>query len=163
MAGIEIGQVVPDFEVTIDGKSRKFTELQKDKTLTEDGTLVFTFWCSFCHSCRDVEADLDKLATTYKGRVGVIALDASAGETAEAVAKFAAKKKLSIPIALDSRAATADLFGVRTTTTTVVIDSKRVLRYRGRFSDDEHAYAENAIVAVLAGSDVVVKQTAHRG
>jgi hypothetical protein len=55
------------------------------------------------------------------------------------------------------------LFGVRTTTTTVVIDSKRVLRYRGRFSDDEHAYAENAIVAVLAGSDVVVKQTAHRG
>ena len=110
-----------------------------------------------------MEADLDKLATTYKGRVGVIALDASAGETAEAVAKFAAKKKLSIPIALDSRAATADLFGVRTTTTTVVIDSKRVLRYRGRFSDDEHAYAENAIVAVLAGSDVVVKQTAHRG
>ena len=39
MAGIEIGQVVPDFEVTIDGKSRKFTELQKDKTLTEDGTI----------------------------------------------------------------------------------------------------------------------------
>ena len=162
-AGIEIGQVVPDFEVTIDGMSRKLSELQKDSTLTQDGTIAFTFWCSFCHSCRDVEADLDKLAATYQGRVGIIALDASAGETAEAVAEFAAKKKLSMPIALDAQAATADLFGIRTTTTTVVIDSKRVLRYCGRFSDDQHSYAENAIVAVLAGSDVVVKQTAHRG
>lgn len=46
--------------------------------------------------------------------VGVIALDASAGETAEAVAEFAAKKNLSMPIALDAHAATADLFGIRT-------------------------------------------------
>ena len=161
--GIAIGDVVPDFEVTINGASRKLTELQKDASLTEDGTLSFTFWCSFCHSCRDVEADLDKLATKYKGKVGIIALDASAGETMDAVTEFAKHKGLSLPIALNPDGAAADLFGVSTTTTTVVIDSKGVLRYRGRFQDHEHAYTDNAIVAVLAGSDVVVKETAHRG
>lgn len=161
--GIAIGDVVPDFEVTINGTSRKLSELQNDASLTEDGTLAFTFWCSFCHSCRDVEADLDKLATKYKGKVGVIALDASAGETMETVTEFATKKGLSLPIALNSDGTAADLFGISKTTTTVVIDSNGVLRYRGRFQDDEHAYADNAIVAVLAGSDVVVKETAHRG
>lgn len=161
--GIAIGDVVPDFEVAINGKPRKLSELQNDASLTEDGTLAFTFWCSFCHSCRDVEADLDNLATKYKGMVGVIALDASPGETMETVTEFATKKGLSLPIALNSDGTAAVLFGITKTTTTVVIDSKGVLRYRGRFQDDEHPYADNAIIAVLAGSDVVVKETAHRG
>jgi thiol-disulfide isomerase/thioredoxin len=161
--GMAIGDVVPDFEVTIKGSPRKLSELQKDTGLTEDGTLAFTFWCSFCHSCRDVEADLDKLATKYEGKVAVIALDASAGETAQAVSEFATKKGLSLPIALNPDGSAADLFGITTTTTTVVIDSKGVLRYRGRFHDDEHAYADEAIMAVLAGNDVVVKETTHRG
>ena len=161
--GMAIGDLVPDFEVTIDGMPRRLNELQKDANLTEDGTLMLTFWCSFCHSCRDVEADLDKLATKYKGKVGVIALDASAGETMDRIAEFARNKGLSLPIALNPDGAVADMFGITTTTTTVVIDSKGVLRYRGRFQDDEHAYADNAIVAVLAGRDVLVKETAHLG
>ncbi len=161
--GIAIGDIVPDFEVTIDGMPRRLNELQKDANLTEDGTLMLTFWCSFCHSCRDVEADLDRLATKYKGRVGVIALDASAGETMDRITEFARNKGLSLPIALNPDGAVADMFGITTTTTTVLIDSKGVLRYRGRFHDDEHAYADNAIVAVLAGRDVLVKETAHRG
>ncbi len=125
--GIAIGDVVPNFEVTINGTLRTLSELRKDATLTEDGTLVFTFWCSFCHSCRHVEGDLDKLATKYKGQVAVIALDASAGETTETVTEFAARKGLSMPIALSVGGAAAELFGIRKTTTTVVIDSKGVL------------------------------------
>ena len=160
---ISIGDKVPDFEVTIDGKKFMLSELQGDTTLTENGTLVLTFWCSFCHSCRDVDQRLDKLATQYQGQVGVIALDASAGETTEAVAEFASKHSLSVPIALNASGTAADIFGTRVTTTTIVIDSKGILRYCGQFADRQHAYAADALKAVLAGEEVRVKKTRHKG
>ena len=160
---IAIGDKVPDFEVTIDGKKVKLSELRKDKTLTEDGTLVLTFWCSFCHSCRHVEGHLDKLAQKYKGKVGVIALDASDGETTEDVAEFAKEQKLTLPIAINASGSAADIFGTRVTTTTVVIDSKGVLRYCGQFGDQQHTYAADALKSVVAGEEVQVKKTKHKG
>ena len=160
---IMIGEEVPDFEVTIDGKHWKLSELRKNAEMTKDGTLVLTFWCSFCHSCRHVELHLNELANKYKGRVGVIALDASAGETRENVARFAEKRGLTLPIALNPNGTTADIFGVRATTTTVVIDSHGVLRYRGQFIDSQHTFAEDALRAVLVGDDVPQTETSQKG
>jgi thiol-disulfide isomerase/thioredoxin len=160
---IAIGDKVPDFEVVIDGKKWKLSELQRDPAVTSDGTLVLTFWCSFCHSCRHVEQQLDSLAMQYRGKVGVIALDASAGETAEKVAAFAAKQGLTLPIALSSGGAAADIFGTRVTTTTVVIDGDGILRYCGQFGDRENSFAQDALEAVLAGEEVPVKKTRQKG
>lgn len=160
---IAIGEKVPDFEVTLNGKVWKLSELRKNAEITPDGTLVLTFWCSFCHSCRHVELDLDKLAKNYQGKAGVIALDASFGEIAEDVAAFAEKRGLTLPIALNANGSVADLFGVSRTTTTMVIDSEGTLRYFGQFGDRQHAYAEEALDAVLAGSDVPVERTRPKG
>ena len=160
---IAIGDKVPDFEVVIDGKTWKLSELREDAAVTEDGTLVLTFWCSFCHSCRHVEQHLDELAKQYQGKVGVIALDVSFGETAEGVAEFASKKGLTLPIALDSDGTAADIFGTRVTTTTVVIDGDGVLRYCGQFGDKENAFAQDALEEVLGGEEVTVKKTRHKG
>ncbi len=160
---IEIGDKVPDFEVTIAGQTRTLSELQKDTAFTADGTIALTFWCSFCHSCRDVEHDLDQLATQHKGKVGVIAVDASFGETTANVAEFALKEGLTLPIAMNESGNVADIFGIATTTTTVVIDSAGVLRYRGQFGNKSHGYAADAIDAVLTGKEMAVKETEHRG
>lgn len=162
-AGLKVGDAVPDFEVSINGETRTLAELRADRQLTEDGTLVLTFWCSFCHSCRDVEMHLNALAEKYKTRAGVIAIDSSAGETAEEVAEFAKSRGLTLPIALDSKAAVADMFGIRVTTTTVVIDAEGVLRYCGQFAAAGHSYAEDALMAVLNHKDVVVAETRLRG
>lgn len=162
-SGLSVGDKVPEFVVTIAGKKRTLSELRQDAALSEDGTLVLTFWCSFCHSCRDIEQRLDKLAKRYSGRVGVIALDASAGETTEVVAEFAKENGLSLPIALNPSGTAADIFGVQVTTTTIVIDSKGILRYRGQFGASGHAYAAEALEAVLAGEDVRVKKTRQKG
>ena len=161
--GGHAGDKVPEFVVTIAGKKRTLSELRQDAALSEDGTLVLTFWCSFCHSCRDIEQRLDKLAKRYSGRVGVIALDASAGETTEVVAEFAKENGLSLPIALNPSGTAADILGVQVTTTTIVIDSKGILRYRGQFGASGHAYAAEALEAVLAGEDVRVKKTRQKG
>lgn len=160
---IAIGDKVPDFEVTIDGEPWMLSELQANSEMTKDGTLVLTFWCSFCHSCRHVEKKLDELAQQFEGQVGVIALDASAGETAEVVAAFAAKQGLTMPIAISTGGTAADIFGTQVTTTTVVIDSDGVLRYCGQFGDREHNFAEDALKAVLAGEEIPVKKTPQKG
>ena len=106
---------------------------------------------------------LDQLAKDYEGRALVMALDASAGETAEKVNVAARKAGLILPIVLDPDGHTADAFGTEATTTTVVIDGQGVLRYCGRFNDGDRAYAEDALKAVLAGKEVAVKTTPHEG
>ena len=131
---IAIGEKVPNFSFvnSDDGKTYKLSDLQKDVN-NSSGVVVLTFWCSFCGSCRHVEHSLDKLASTYKGRVAVVALDASAGESIEGIREFKREKELKLPVVLDATGHTADLLGTTVTTTTVVIDAKGVLRYRGQF------------------------------
>src|SRR5262249_36759976 len=120
---VKVGDNVPDFSVrTLDGKSVTLSELQKDATRTKNGAVVLSFWCRTGHSCRDMEHLLAKLCQEYEGQAAVIALDANAGETAERVTAFVKKHGLALPVVLDPSGDTADLFGVRRTTTTVVID-----------------------------------------
>ncbi len=158
---VAVGDKVPEISLTdLDGKKLTLGELHKR---TPQGAVVLSFWCSFCDSCREVEGSLDKLAKEYEGKAVVLALDASAGETAEKVRKFAQKNKLSMPIALDPTGHSADLFGTKVTTTTVVIDGNGSLRYCGRFSDANRNYAEEALKAVLANQEVKTKTTRHYG
>lgn len=160
-AGVKVGDQVPDFSVrTLDGKSLKLSELQKE---TKEGVVVLSFWCATCHSCRDVEYLLAKLAKDYGGKAALMALDANADDTAETVAAFIKKKGLELPVVLDPSGASADLFGVRRTTTTVVIDGKGVLRYCGQFRQKGGGSAEEALKAVLAGREVAIKTTPHNG
>jgi thiol-disulfide isomerase/thioredoxin len=162
--GVAVGEQVPDFSVrTLDGKAVKLSEIRKDEKRTKKGVVVLSFWCSTCASCRRVEHDLDRLAKDYEGRAAVIALDANAGETVQRVAAFAREQGLTLPIVLDPAGGSADLFGNEVTTTTAVIDGAGVLRYYGRFKDGDHAYAAEALKAVLDGKEVVVKSTSPDG
>ena len=160
---LSVGDRVPDFEVTLDGRTWKLSELRENRDMTLDGTLVLMFWCSFCHSCRDMEQELNRLARQYRGKAGVIALDASAGETRESVAAFAKENELTMPIALNANGSVADIFGVNATTTTAVIDSTGTLRYLGQFQDHRHTYALDALKAVLAGTEVTISRTRPSG
>ncbi|MBI3821317.1 MAG: TlpA family protein disulfide reductase [Planctomycetes bacterium] len=161
---IKVGDKVPDLSIkTLDGKSVKLSELQKDEKQTKKGVVVLSFWCSTCHSCRHVEAHLGKLAKDYAGQAAVIALDANADDTAEGIAAFVKKKGLTMPVVLDPGGQTADVFGIKVTTTTVIIDGNGVLRYCGQFKQKDGASAEDALKAVLAGVEVAVSATPHNG
>jgi thiol-disulfide isomerase/thioredoxin len=159
-----VGQKVPDFSVVdLSGNKVTLAQIQKDAKRMQKGVVVLSFWCSFCGSCRKMEGRLGKLQKQYEDRVVVIALNASAGETAEKVRAFTTKNGLGLTVLLDPTGRTADVFGSRVTTTTVILDSAGVLRYRGQFADGEHAYAEEALREVLAGKDVRVKTTPLQG
>jgi peroxiredoxin len=143
------------------GKPLSLAELQrgeKDKKLP----VVLTFWCSFCHSCRHMEKDLDKLAAEYKGRAKVYALDASA-DTEELIDEAVKKAGLTLPILIDADGKIADSFGATKTTTTVILDARGRVAYLGQFADQEHPYAREALDDLLAGRPVKTTHTTPKG
>jgi peroxiredoxin len=160
-ARLAVGARVPDFEVRdLQGRTLRLSDLRKR---TKSGIVSLTFWCSFCHSCRDVEKRLDRFAQDYKDQAVVAALDASAGETTAAVTAFAKKTRLTLPILMDAPGKAADLFGVKVTTTTIMIDGQGILRYRGQFLEGDQMRAKDALQAVLAGRPVTVQETSLQG
>src|ERR1041385_8240019 len=65
-SALAVGEKVPDFSITtLDGKSVKLSDLRKDKSKSEKGVVVLTFWCTSCHSCRHVDKHLAELAKSY--------------------------------------------------------------------------------------------------
>jgi thiol-disulfide isomerase/thioredoxin len=161
---IAIGDRVPEsLVVDLHGKSWNIAELHRLSGAVERLPVVMTFWCSFCPSCRQVERDLDVIARKYAGKAVVVALDASAGETAQMCQKVADEKGLTLPILLDGSGHTADVFGTEMTTTTVVIDASGVLRFCGQFAHENDRYAEAALAAILAGRPVANATTPHIG
>ncbi len=156
---VQVGQ--PDFSVTdLSGATLTLSDLRKK---TPSGAVTLTYWCSFCHSCRHLEKRLDEFARQQRDKAAVVLIDASAGETPEGVSAFAMKTGLTLPILLDEGGKSVDLFGIKTTTTTLVIDVKGILRYRGQFKQGEKEPAVAALQAVLTGKEVLQKETAQRG
>lgn len=164
MQPASVGQKVPDVElIDLNGKKLHLSDFQNNLQSNKGGVVLLTFWCSFCHSCRRVEARVDKLSEAYRGQVAVIAIDSSAGETAAKVAAFAKKKNLRFPILLDPQGRAADLFGASVTTTSAVIDNHGVLRYCGRFGFGDDRFAEDALQSVLSSKPVAMPTTKHQG
>lgn len=161
---VKVGGKAPEFTVVdLDGKALTLADLQKGST---SGAVTLTFWCTVCSSCRIMEDRLEKLHQARKEKAAVIALDANAGgETPAQIREFMKKKGFTFPVVLDAKGAVANLFGVTATTTTLVLDGKGVLRYRGRFDDrsGKDAYAGDALKAVVEGGEVAVKQTSPVG
>ncbi|MFL2869425.1 MAG: peroxiredoxin family protein [Pirellulaceae bacterium] len=158
------GDKVPNFKVrTLDGRKTTLRAIQSDENSNSSGVTVLTFWCSFCGSCRMVDQPLSDLSQKYKGKVAVMALDSSAGEEARTISKVLDEKTLTMPVLIDARGELADLFGAKMTTTTIVIDSNSVIRYWGQFKHGDHALAEQAIEAVLAGKKPAHDHTKERG
>jgi peroxiredoxin len=160
-ARLSIGETVPDFIMKdARGKTLRLSDLRKQ---TKSGIVSLTFWCTFCHSCRDVEGPLDRFAHEQEGKVVVAAIDSSVGETSSGISAFAKKKHLTLPIVIDGQGKAAELFGVTLTTTTVVIDGEGRLRYRGQFAEGDKSPAMDALHAVLSGKPVMMKETRQRG
>ena len=158
------GDKVPNFKVkTLDGRKTTLRAIQSDEDSNSSGVTVLTFWCSFCGSCRMVDQPLSDLSQKYKGKVAVLALDSSAGEEARTISKVLEEKSLEMPVLVDATGKLADLFGAKMTTTTIVIDSNSIIRYWGQFKHGDHALAEQAIEAVLAGKAPPHDHTKERG
>jgi hypothetical protein len=93
----------------------------------------------------------------------VMALDANADDTAQAVAAFTKAKGLTMPIVLDPDGRIADLFGIDKTTRPWSSTAKACFAIAANSFSGGALAAADALKAVLAGREVAVETTPHNG
>lgn len=158
-AGRRLGEEVRDFTVTDNtGKSFRLGTLRR----TDESTgkiAVLTFWCTTCHSCREIERGFDTKVKEYQAQgVLFLAVDSNFTDNAKRVNRFLEQHELSFPVLMDSESEIARYFGARLTTTTAVIDADGRLRYYGGFQG-----AEAAVRNLMAGEEVAVPDSPGGG
>ena len=114
-----------------------------------NGTVLLTFWCTDCSSCRASEKHLSKLIKKYKGKAKILAVASSRNDTPETVKRYLTRHKLKLPVVMDPGSKLGHHFKVKRTTTTVLTDRDGRVRYFGTLLKRRKRYAEKSLVSVL--------------
>jgi len=137
--------------------------------------LVLVFIGTECPMSNGYAEPLSQLADRYRDRgVQFVGVNANANEAAARVAKHAQEFRFSFPVLKDEKQVLANAVGARVTPEAFVLDSGRVVRYRGRIDDAYQSRLkkknqvgsrdlEAAIEAVLAGKKIDQAVTAAYG
>ena len=96
----------------------------------EGKVVLVDFWATWCPPCRRSLPELQALHERWSSR-GFTVLGVSVDQQAAAhVAKFVAARELTYPIAIDTKQAVAQRYGVRALPTAYLVDGEgRIVKY----------------------------------
>ncbi len=178
VAPLSLGQQLPAVSLP-DYYGHTFNLAEYWNKPAEEGTqpawggrvVVLMFFGVNCPKSRLYNERVNGFYAQYAARgVQVFGVDAYLRETPEEVRITAAERGIAYPILMDPQGVLLGILGTKRTTSTYVIDSQGVLRYRGSFDngrplDDPEriAYVEKALLAVLEGQEVTTGETEVSG
>ena len=130
-AGSSVGKSVPDFSLRdFRGKTHSMNDYK------DSPAVVVAFIGIECPLAKLYASRLEEMAASFGDQnVTVIAIDSNRQDSMTELAAFAARFKLTIPVLKDPDNTVADLFGAERTPEAFLLDSKGVIRYRGRIDD----------------------------
>lgn len=139
-AGLEIGQMAPDFELPT----------LKDGTVSlsdyRGKTVVLNFWASWCPPCRIEMPFMENYYQEYKDaeNVEILAVNMTELErgSREKVDEFVAEHQLTFPILMDELSAVMNLYKVMIYPTTYIINSEGMITDKVMVSMDEEYLME---------------------
>lgn len=125
---LEAGDPAGDFElVSLSGEKVKLSD-------HSGKVVVLNFWATWCPPCRKEMPDFDLLDKELKktNDAVLLAVNMTDGkrDTAEKVRSFIGDNKFSMKVLLDAEGKAAKQFDIRWLPTTVVIDSKGIVRWQ---------------------------------
>ena len=174
---LKIGRQAPDFNLPgVDGRNYRMADFDEAKIL------VVVFICNHCPTAQAYEDRIKKLTSDYKNKgIAVVAISpndpkavrldelgySDMGDTFEEMKIRAVDKSYNFPYLYDGKTqAVTAAYGAVATPHIFIFDSRRKLRYTGRFDDSEKKPKQvksndaiNAIEAILAGRKVPVEKT----
>jgi peroxiredoxin len=172
---LAIGSKAPDFRLPgVDGKTYTLADFADAKVL------VVLFTCNHCPTAQAYEARVAKLRDDYKDKgVALVAISPNdplavrldelgytdLSDSFEEMKVRARDHNYAYPYLYDGETqATSRAYGVLATPHVFIFDADRMLRYQGRFDDQEvkpvtSHDAVNAVEALLAGKSVPVATT----
>jgi peroxiredoxin len=130
---------------------------------------VVVFWSGVCSHCGRYDAYLNHFAER-RPELGFVAVASRQNETVEMIRQTAAERKLDFPILHDPDARIADRWFARQTPRAFLMNSNRVLLYRGAIDNFRYRgepeyveYLEPAINQFLAGESPTRTETPSFG
>ena len=90
--------------------------------------LVVNFWATWCEPCRDEMPSLQRLREKLAGQPFEV-ITVNFGESAEKIAQFIGKEKVTLPVLLDTQKETAKRWGVGGLPMTFLVDARGRVRY----------------------------------
>ncbi|MBI1336135.1 MAG: redoxin domain-containing protein [Phycisphaera sp.] len=176
LAGAKVGQAAPQFELK-DVKTGQTHKLADFK-----GKVVVLFWhstsCPWYRMRENGGYDrvLSPMATEYAGKdVVFLAINSNKTEDVDSIKSYITEHNTPYPILKDPGNKVADEYGARTTPHVFVIDKddNQTVRYMGGLEKSpptpekcgqmDEQYLRPAIDAVLAGTEVAVKESPSKG
>lgn len=135
-------------------------------TLTEGRVTVFFFSSTECPIANIYTPRMIELANDYQKRdVKFFLVNSNREDTLKKVQQYAKERKFPFPAIKDDGTALADYLNASYTPEAVIVDSKGIVRYRGRIDDNKdrakvvrHDVRE-ALDSLLAGKPVAVGRT----
>jgi len=126
-----IGRGLPDFELKdVRGNTHSL------ETYNSNKLIVLAVLGTECPLAKQYAVKLQKLADKYTGKsVAFIAVDANQQDSLSDIVAFARKNSLTFPILKDLNQKVIDNLQATRTPEVFVLDSRRVIRYRGRVDD----------------------------
>ncbi|MEK7469397.1 MAG: redoxin domain-containing protein [Planctomycetota bacterium] len=138
-------------------------------SLSDRKAVVLVFLSTQCPISNRYLPELAGILKEYSEQgVSMLGVDSNYNEQQE-LAAYAKEREIAFPVLRDGDHALADRLGIETVPTVVVLDQKRVVRYRGRVDDDpmggrpKRRELREALDAVLSGKDVAEPETLPRG
>jgi peroxiredoxin/mono/diheme cytochrome c family protein len=164
-----IGRKIDDFKLRdYRGAERELREFGKARLV------VVTFLGTDCPIARLYAPRLSGLAKEYEPRgVAFLGIDANQQDAIAEIERYTRDGHIAFPILRDVNNVVADRFGALRTPEAFVLDSERVIRYRGRI-DDQYGIGfqrikigrrdlATALDELLSGKPVSVPETAAPG
>ncbi len=143
---VQIGEQVPDFEMTLaDGSKTSMTELRGK-------VVVLQFTASWCVVCRKEMPHIEKEIWQAHQDKGIVVIGVDRDEPLEVVEKFAEQMEITYPLALDPN---ADIFGLFASkkagvTRNIVVDKKGKIAFLTRlYNEQEFAEMKTVIEGIL--------------
>ncbi|MFO0945766.1 MAG: redoxin domain-containing protein [Planctomycetota bacterium] len=132
-----IGKKIEDFKLAdAQGKEHSLADFSKHKTL------VVVFLGTDCPLAKLYAERLSDLAKDYQKKgVGFVGIDANVQDSAEDVVAFTKEHGIKFPVLLDPTGGVADQFLAKRNPEAFVLDTDRVVQYRGRI-DDQYGLTE---------------------
>jgi thiol-disulfide isomerase/thioredoxin len=90
--------------------------------------LVVNFWATWCEPCREEMPSLQRLADKLAGKPFEV-VTVNFGESAEKIAQFLGKEKVTLAVILDTQKESARQWGVGGLPMTFLVDAKGRVRY----------------------------------
>ncbi len=125
--------------------------------------VVLVVWCSHCGSCRSLEEELDSYRETVSPEVRVFAVAPHPADSPQRIRSFLKEKELGLPVLVDSTQAFLRLYRIDRTTTALVFDRDKKLRYFGPFKSEDQDFAKEAVKRVVRGAQVETPNRALKG